>query len=79
MSWMVLYMTVIFPLLLAILLVMDLVDFEIKPHPKRLGGTLRLLHHLPHRALAVCARIPERSYAKDARNGFLQELQPFWH
>jgi len=28
-------MTVIVPLLLATLLVMDLVDFEIKPHPKQ--------------------------------------------
>lgn len=30
MPWLVLYMTVIFPLLLVVLLVMDLVEFEAK-------------------------------------------------
>ncbi len=35
MSWLVLYMTVIVPLLLVMLLMMDLVDFEIRPHPKQ--------------------------------------------
>jgi len=40
MLWLVVYMTVIFPLLLVVLLVMDLVEFETKalesplPHPE---------------------------------------------
>lgn len=34
MSWLVVYMTVIVPLLLTVLLVMDLVDFTNRPHPK---------------------------------------------
>jgi len=35
MSWLVVYMTVIVPLLLTVLLVMDLVDFQNRPHPKQ--------------------------------------------
>jgi len=34
MPWLVVFMTVIFPLLLAVLLVMDLVEFKNRPHPK---------------------------------------------
>lgn len=39
MSWLVAYMTVIVPLLLAVLLVMDLFDFKNKPHPKQGSST----------------------------------------
>ncbi len=39
MSWLVLYMTVILPLLLAVLLVIDLVNFETMPHPKQGSGS----------------------------------------
>ena len=35
MSWLVLYMTVIVPLLLGLLVVLDLVDFPNKPHAKQ--------------------------------------------
>ena len=46
MAWLVVYMTVIFPLLLVVLLVTDLVDFKTKPLEsslrRRQNGTNRL-------------------------------------
>ena len=49
---------------------------EFKLHQQSACCSLHLLHHLTHRRLAVSARMPEGSNARDSGKSPLEQLQP---